>query len=99
MCASILQQASILSCLALASQNEGTELFIPTYGQVYPYLFLLLMSRGVQRLDQAVCWGQHARNSQFSLKILPLCTIASNIKSIYGPLYNVLVWFLFSIIL
>ena len=36
----------------------------------------------VEGLDQAVCWSRHARNSQFSLKILPLCTIASNIKSI-----------------
>ena len=28
-----------LSCLALASQNQGTELFIPSYGQVYPLSF------------------------------------------------------------
>ena len=38
LCASILQQA-ILSCLALASQNQGTELFIPSYRQVYPFSF------------------------------------------------------------
>ena len=36
LCALILQQA-IFSCLALASQNQGTELFVPSYGQVYPF--------------------------------------------------------------
>ena len=96
-CLSLVMDRCILSLSMLV---HSCHKFQTILGSNQPTcLFLLLMSLRVEGLDQAVCWGRHARNSQFSLKILPLSTIASNIKSMYGPLYNVLVWFLFLIVL
>ena len=96
-CLSLVMDQCILS---LSMPVHSCHKFQTILGSKQPTcLFLLLMSLRVEGLDQAVCWGRHARNSQFSLKILPLSTIASNIKSMYGPLYNVLVWFLFLIVL
>ena len=48
--------------------------FSDHFGLIVAHLFVFItLCLGVEGL----CWGQHARNSQFSLKILSLCTINS----------------------